>query len=48
MEIDKVEIIRREFDAARRCFLKIPDALKSMPKMNPEGFILFWATFYMV
>uniref|UniRef100_A0A7C9AM94 5'-nucleotidase n=1 Tax=Opuntia streptacantha TaxID=393608 RepID=A0A7C9AM94_OPUST len=37
VEIDKVEIIRREFDAARRSFLKIPDALKSMPKMNPEG-----------
>ncbi|KAJ8438816.1 hypothetical protein Cgig2_023850 [Carnegiea gigantea] len=37
VEIDKVEIIRREFNAARRSFLKIPDALKSMPKMNPEG-----------
>lgn len=37
VEMDKVEIIRREFNAARHSFLKIPDALKSMPKMNPEG-----------
>ncbi|OWM89972.1 hypothetical protein CDL15_Pgr012609 [Punica granatum] len=34
---DEIEKIRREFDAAKQCFLKIPDALKRMPKMNPQG-----------
>lgn len=34
---DEIETIRREFDAAKNSFCKIPDALKSMPKMNPEG-----------
>lgn len=29
--------IRHEFDAAKQKFLKIPEALKEMPKMNPEG-----------
>lgn len=34
---EKVAKIRQEFDAAKKMFLKIPDALKEMPKMNPEG-----------
>ncbi|XP_074304134.1 uncharacterized protein LOC141638687 [Silene latifolia] len=34
---DEVARIRREFDAAKQSFLNIPEALKSMPKMNPEG-----------
>ncbi|XVE63461.1 hypothetical protein DITRI_Ditri07aG0022500 [Diplodiscus trichospermus] len=34
---DDIDTIRREFDAAKRNFLKIPEALKAMPKMNPEG-----------
>ncbi|OMO97088.1 HAD-superfamily hydrolase, subfamily IG, 5'-nucleotidase [Corchorus capsularis] len=34
---DDIDNIRREFDAAKRSFLKIPEALKAMPKMNPEG-----------
>ncbi|XP_057966864.1 uncharacterized protein LOC131157037 isoform X2 [Malania oleifera] len=34
---DEVEMIRREFDAAKRSFLKIPEVLKGMPKTNPEG-----------
>ncbi|KAK3025816.1 hypothetical protein RJ639_040722, partial [Escallonia herrerae] len=29
--------IRCEFDMARQSFLNIPDALKDIPKMNPEG-----------
>lgn len=29
--------IWREFDAVKRRFLAIPDALKDMPKMNPRG-----------
>lgn len=29
--------IEREFDAVKRRFLAIPDALKDMPKMNPRG-----------
>ncbi|KAJ4709460.1 5'-nucleotidase domain-containing protein [Melia azedarach] len=29
--------LRRQFDAAKQSFLKIPEALKEMPKMNPEG-----------
>lgn len=36
---DEVERIRREFDAAKQSFLKIPQALRSMPKTNPEGMI---------
>ncbi|XP_057538808.1 uncharacterized protein LOC130816165 [Amaranthus tricolor] len=34
---DDVEKIRREFDAAKHSFLKIPQTLNFMPKMNPEG-----------
>ncbi|XWS27258.1 hypothetical protein CRYUN_Cryun26dG0099300 [Craigia yunnanensis] len=34
---DNIDTIRREFDAAKQSFLKIPEALKAMPKMNPEG-----------
>ncbi|GAB4838166.1 hypothetical protein Ancab_027695 [Ancistrocladus abbreviatus] len=34
---DEVEKIQREFKAAKLSFLKIPDALKSMPALNPEG-----------
>ncbi|CAK9171373.1 unnamed protein product [Ilex paraguariensis] len=34
---DKVAELRCEFQAAKQSFFKIPDALKAMPKMNPEG-----------
>ncbi|EEF41815.1 5'-nucleotidase domain-containing protein DDB_G0275467 isoform X1 [Ricinus communis] len=34
---DELAKIRTEFDAAKHSFIKIPDALKGMPKMNPEG-----------
>ncbi|KAH9618748.1 hypothetical protein KSS87_021337 [Heliosperma pusillum] len=34
---DEVVRIRREFDAAKRSFSIIPETLKSMPKMNPDG-----------
>ncbi|XP_061991134.1 uncharacterized protein LOC133709417 isoform X3 [Rosa rugosa] len=34
---DEIAKIRREFDAAKQSFLKIPQALKELPKMNPEG-----------
>ncbi|KAL9224606.1 hypothetical protein vseg_000625 [Gypsophila vaccaria] len=34
---DEVERIRREFDAAKERFSIIPEALKSMPRMNPDG-----------
>ncbi|KAA8520368.1 hypothetical protein F0562_014624 [Nyssa sinensis] len=34
---DVIRKIRRKFDVARQSFLKIPDSLKGMPKMNPEG-----------
>ncbi|XWS73153.1 hypothetical protein CRYUN_Cryun02cG0101200 [Craigia yunnanensis] len=33
---DDIDRIRREFDAAKRSFLKIPEALRGMPKTNPE------------
>lgn len=39
----EVREIRREFDAAKLSFLKIPEALKAMPKLNPEGFFLFFS-----
>ncbi|KAH9654190.1 HAD-superfamily hydrolase subfamily IG 5'-nucleotidase [Citrus sinensis] len=34
---DEIAKIRQEFNAAKQSFLKIPEALKEMPKMNPEG-----------
>ncbi|XP_015885556.2 uncharacterized protein LOC107420960 isoform X2 [Ziziphus jujuba] len=34
---DEIEKIRQEFIAAKKSFLKIPEALKEMPKMNPKG-----------
>ncbi|KAH9623392.1 hypothetical protein KSS87_021933, partial [Heliosperma pusillum] len=37
LDDDEVARIRREFDAAKQSFLNIPEALKSMPRMNPEG-----------
>lgn len=37
---EKVAKIRQEFDAAKKMFLKIPDALKEMPKMDPEGLLI--------
>lgn len=33
--------IREQFNAAKQRFLKIPDALKDMPKANPKGCLLF-------
>lgn len=41
----EIERIRREFDAAKQSFLKIPDALKGMPKMNPEGLAMLYLIF---
>ncbi|GAB2219181.1 hypothetical protein Drorol1_Dr00006812 [Drosera rotundifolia] len=34
---EQVARIQREFDAAKESFLKIPEALRMMPAMNPEG-----------
>ncbi|XP_062165579.1 uncharacterized protein LOC133872079 isoform X2 [Alnus glutinosa] len=34
---DEIAKIQHEFDAVRQGFQKIPEALKAMPKMNPEG-----------
>ncbi|KAF8033803.1 hypothetical protein BT93_C0152 [Corymbia citriodora subsp. variegata] len=34
---DEIAKIRHEFNAAKKSFLKIPGALKEMPKMNPKG-----------
>ncbi|KAI5675663.1 hypothetical protein M9H77_06613 [Catharanthus roseus] len=34
---DEIEKIRKEFNAAKQRFSNIPEALKQMPKMNPEG-----------
>ncbi|GMY06601.1 5'-nucleotidase domain-containing protein DDB_G0275467, partial [Fagus crenata] len=34
---DEITKIRCEFDAARKSFHKIPEAMKEMPKMNPKG-----------
>uniref|UniRef100_A0A2N9HEK0 Uncharacterized protein n=1 Tax=Fagus sylvatica TaxID=28930 RepID=A0A2N9HEK0_FAGSY len=37
---DELTKIRCEFDAARKSFHKIPEALKEMPKMNPERSVM--------
>lgn len=34
---DEVAKIREKFDLAKQRFLKIPEALDRMPKMNPKG-----------
>lgn len=34
---DGIEKIRREYEAAKKSFPFIPESLKEMPKMNPEG-----------
>ncbi|KAF5725901.1 hypothetical protein HS088_TW23G00633 [Tripterygium wilfordii] len=34
---DEIVQIRHQFDAAKQSFLSIPEALKGIPKMNPEG-----------
>ncbi|BBG92948.1 HAD-superfamily hydrolase, subfamily IG, 5'-nucleotidase, partial [Prunus dulcis] len=34
---DEIAQIGREFHAAKQSFLRVPEALKAMPKMNPEG-----------
>ncbi|XP_055822978.1 uncharacterized protein LOC129891592 isoform X3 [Solanum dulcamara] len=34
---EEISKIREEYNAAKEKFLKIPDALKQMPKMNPKG-----------
>ncbi|RDX82002.1 5'-nucleotidase domain-containing protein, partial [Mucuna pruriens] len=34
---EEIAALRREFEAAKQSFLKIPDALREMPKMNPQG-----------
>ncbi|CAI9098604.1 OLC1v1035283C4 [Oldenlandia corymbosa var. corymbosa] len=34
---DEIAKISREFHAAKERFLKVPEALRQMPKMNPEG-----------
>lgn len=36
-ENEEIAALRREFEAAKQSFLKIPDALREMPKMNPKG-----------
>lgn len=34
---DGIEKIRRKYEAAKKSFPFIPESLKEMPKMNPEG-----------
>ncbi|CAI8611307.1 unnamed protein product [Vicia faba] len=34
---EEISTLRQQFEAAKQSFLKIPNALKEMPKMNPEG-----------
>ncbi|GMQ04166.1 hypothetical protein CsSME_00049680 [Camellia sinensis var. sinensis] len=34
---EEIAKIRREFDVAKQSFFKIPDALKGMQKMDPNG-----------
>lgn len=37
LSVEEISKIREEYNAAKEKFLKIPDALKQMPKMNPKG-----------
>ncbi|CAN8284059.1 unnamed protein product [Cochlearia groenlandica] len=36
-EEDEISKIRREFELAKQRFINIPEALNTMPKMNPQG-----------
>lgn len=38
---DQLGKLHSEFVAAKQGFLKIPEALKGMPKMNPKGSLMF-------
>jgi len=38
---DEITKIRHEFELAKQRFLNIPEAINSMPKMNPQGEVLF-------
>ncbi|CAL5441253.1 unnamed protein product [Camellia sinensis] len=38
---EEIAKIRREFDVAKQSFFKIPDALKGMQKMDPNGILIF-------
>lgn len=42
---EEITKIREEYNAAKEKFLKIPDALKQMPKMNPRGCSCFLLSF---
>lgn len=42
---EEIVKIRVEYNAAKERFLKIPDALKQMPKMNPKGCPCFLLSF---
>lgn len=37
VSVDEIAKIRLEFHEAKKSFLNIPNVLKDMPKMNPEG-----------
>lgn len=41
---DEIGRIRHAFTAAKDKFLKIPDALKDMPKLDPKGYK--WCSFF--
>lgn len=45
---DEIVKIQHEFDAVRQGFQKIPEALKAMPKMNPEGLSGFNSIFSLI
>lgn len=38
---DDIAKIRAEFNAAKKSFSKIPEALKEMPKMHPKGIRIY-------
>lgn len=43
---DEIAKIRHAFNAAKEKFLKVPDELKEMPKMNPKGLKSFIFVLY--
>lgn len=45
---EEISKLRREFTAAKQSFLKIPEAVKAMPKMNPEGHSLYWLIIFLL
>lgn len=47
LEDEEIARLRNQFETAKHSFLNIPDALKEMPKMNPKGYSIVSACYFL-